>query len=73
MLGLVEVGLGCKKIILLGEDFLLTNNVGVQYDSATASMLVHINGERVSLLSDQMESNLGRYYPSTFMTDSTTT
>ena len=36
-------------------------------------MLVHINGERVSLLSDQMESNLEHYYPSSFLTDSTIT
>ena len=61
------------NIVLLGTDFLLAYNVGLQYDSATASLLVHINGERVSLLSDQMESNLGHYYPSTFLTDSTTT
>ena len=51
----------------------MANTVGIQYDSATASMLVHINGKRVPLLSDQRESNLETYYPSTFLADSSIT
>ena len=37
------------EIVLLGENFLFANNMGDQYDSATASMLVQVNIERVFL------------------------
>ena len=55
-------------IVLLGEDFLMTNNVGIKYDLSTSSMLIDINGETVTLLTDKMEGNLKSYYPSTFLT-----
>ena len=60
-------------IVLLGEDFLMTNNVGIKYDSKTLSMLIDINDQRVTLLTDKMESNLKSYYPSTFLTGTTIT
>ena len=36
-------------------------------------MLMDINGERITLLSDRMESNLKTYYPSAFLADSSIT
>ena len=46
------------QIVLLGDDFLLSNSVGINYDKATSTMLIKINNELVTLLSDKMESNL---------------
>ena len=46
----------------------MTNDVGIEYDSKTLSMSIDINDQRVTLLTDKMESNLKSYYPSTFLT-----
>ena len=61
------------EIVLLGEDFLMSNNVSIKYDDQTRYIVVHVNDSQVSLLNDQTEENLQIYNSSTFLTESMVT
>ena len=54
-------------IILLGEDFLLNNDVEMKYDKKTLSKQFKINGIRVVLLAEAITCNL-MTFPASFLT-----
>ena len=58
------------KLILLGNDFLISNSVNIGYSNVSKQTSVTINNEVVQLLSNEIQTNLMTYYPSSFMANS---
>ena len=58
------------KLILLGNDFLISNSVNIGYSNVSTQTSVTINNEVVQLLSNEIQTNLMTYYPSSFMANS---
>ena len=59
------------QIVLLGEDFLMSNNVSIKYDDKSKNIVVHVNDKAIMLL-NQTE-NLKICNSSTFFTKSMVT
>ena len=38
------------QIVLLGEDFLMCNNVSIKYDDKSKNIIVHVNDKAITLL-----------------------